>query len=134
MNLRWLTRPGFPAPAPLFIPGRFTFKAAPPEERLDEQTEEEWWLQRAFEAPPTLLPSLLWCAFAKDFGNIRPRTACSVYLFNLKAEILVFPYDDRGMDIVGPNHKMLSNIYFKHKAMLLDDDKEAMAETFERCV
>jgi hypothetical protein len=67
------------------------------------EVEPEYWIYLAFEAPVSLLETLLWCALAKDFQAIRPRPPCDFYLFNLKKSILVFPYDDRGMDVVGPN-------------------------------
>lgn len=105
-------------------------ESIPSDERVDENVEAGW-LNLAFEASRDLLPGLLWCAFAQDFSIIRPRPACAVYLFNLSAGILVFPDDDRGMDVVGPNHAMLSALYHKHRQALLDYDREAMVETFE---
>lgn len=105
-------------------------ESIPSDERFDEDIEE-WWLNLAFEASLELLPGLLWCAFSQDFSIIRPRPACAVYLFNLSAGIMVFPYDDRGMDVVGPNHAILSELYHKHKETLLDYDRVAMMEAFE---
>jgi hypothetical protein len=87
-------------------------------------------LHIAFDAPPSLLPNLLWCAFVADFGAIQPRPPCDVFLHNLPDRILVHPYDDRGMDVVGPNHPLLSKLYAKHNPLLLDYDRQAMQATF----
>lgn len=95
-----------------------------------EENEPESWLTLAFDAPQNLIQSALWCALAIDFGSISPRPLCSVYLVNLTAGIVVFPYDDRGMDVVGPNHERLASIYGKHRKYLLDYDLKKMEATF----
>ena len=42
----------------------------------------------------------------------------------------MFPYDDRGMDVVGPNFQLLLALYQKHHSYLLQYDIEAMDATF----
>ena len=96
-----------------------------PEEWFCEN-QPEYWLNIAFETPASQLQAFLWCAMARDFGVIRPTLHCSVYLFNLQDRVMVFPYDDRGMDIVGPNRDLLSRLYQRHNAWLLDHDRPAM--------
>jgi hypothetical protein len=78
-----------------------------------------------------LLPNLLWCALASDFGSIKPNPGCSYYLFNLQEGLLAFPYDDRGMDVVGPNRDLLTMLYRKYGTYLLDYDRPAMQRSFE---
>jgi hypothetical protein len=92
---------------------------------------EGWNVFLAFQSPASQLQSLLWIACASDFGAIAPRPACSVYLFDLAQRIMAFPYDDRGMDVVGPNDELLTELYWKHNALLLDYDRERMRTTFE---
>jgi hypothetical protein len=99
------------------------------EDDLDEEGMPEWWLTIAFEVPLEVLDCLLWCAFAIDFG-IRPRPECSIRLIDLNRGVLVFPYDDRGMDVVGPNFQLLLALYQKHHSYLLQYDIEAMDATF----
>ncbi|WP_236194728.1 DUF3885 domain-containing protein [Pseudomonas glycinae] len=94
------------------------------------ESEPEYWINLAFEAPARWLQALLWCALATDFGAIAPNPRCAVYLFNLKAGVMVFPYDDRGMDVVGPNKALLSRLYHRHQAYLLDYDRSAMDADF----
>jgi len=100
----------------------------PPSEIADG--EEERWLNIAFEGSKNIVLNLLWCALSVDFPSIRPNPGCLVYLFNLKSRIMVFPYDDRGMDVVGPNHDFLASLYRKHADYLLDYDRVAMDQTF----
>lgn len=94
------------------------------------ESEPEYWINLAFEAPARSLQALLWCALATDFGAIAPNPRCAVYLFNLKAEVMVLPYDDRGMNVVGPNKDLLSRLYHRHQAYLLDYDRPAMDADF----
>jgi Domain of unknown function (DUF3885) len=96
-----------------------------------EEVAEEGSLFVAFSASTTLLPRLLWCALAADIGSIRPRVPCSVYLFNLDSRVMALPYDDRGMDVVGPNPSLLEKLYQQHTAYLLEHDREAMRASFE---
>lgn len=92
--------------------------------------EPEYWLNVAFEAPVSLLENFLWCALATDFQTIQPNPNCAVYLFNLRSGAVVFPYDDRGMDVVGPNSELLFGLYKKYSSYLLDYDRPAMDDTF----
>ncbi|MCP3748830.1 DUF3885 domain-containing protein [Pseudomonas sp. SBB6] len=104
-------------------------------QRLDpddwfEEHQPEYWLHLAFEAPLSLLQPVLWCALADNPGTIRPSPCCGVYLFNLNQRLMALPYDDRGMDVVGPNHDVLSLLYRQHQPWLLDYDRERMDAAF----
>ena len=105
-------------------------ESVPPDERWDEDVEE-WDAFVAFEFPMARLQSLLWCAFATDFGSFRPNPHCSFYLMDIERRLLAHPYDDRGMDIIGANHELLSQVYFRFNAMLLDHDRATMDKTFK---
>ncbi|MBC3911348.1 DUF3885 domain-containing protein [Undibacterium umbellatum] len=94
-----------------------------------DEDDQVYWVNLAFEISSTALQSLLWCAFAFDF-SIRPNPHCKVYLFNLQKGIAVFPYDDRGMDVAGENHELLLHLYNKYNRQLLDCDRLAMDATF----
>ena len=61
---------------------------------------------------------------------IQPNPGCDVYLFNLQKKVVVFPYDDRGMDVVGPNRELLAVLYKRHQSYLLDYDRHAMEISF----
>ncbi|HEX4551195.1 MULTISPECIES: DUF3885 domain-containing protein [unclassified Pseudomonas] len=100
-----------------------------PQEWFRER-EPEYWINIAFEAPATQLQAFLWCALARDFSAIQPKPNCVLYLFNLKKHVMVFPYDDRGMDVVGPNKDLLLQLYRLHHTYLLDYDRHTMDTTF----
>lgn len=90
------------------------------------ESEEE--LLRTYVAFPVQkgdLPKLLWSALAIDLG-VQPRANCDVYLFSIKQEILVHPYDDRGMDVIGPNKAVLQGLFNKYRHYLLEYDMEVM--------
>ncbi|BBP70507.1 hypothetical protein PHLH6_25110 [Pseudomonas sp. Seg1] len=95
-----------------------------------DENQPEYWLNIAFTVPAAQLQTFLWCALARDFAAIEPTLHCAVYLFNLTDRVMVFPYDDRGMDVVGPNKALLSDLYHRHNAWLLDYDRAAMDSAF----
>jgi hypothetical protein len=85
----------------------------------------------AFEVAPTLLDYILWCALGADLG-IRPCPQLrAVYLLSLEQQVLVHPYDDRGMDVVGKNHELLAKLYGRYGRYLLDYDRPMMDATFK---
>ncbi len=98
--------------------------------KRDEDYADSLWHFIAFKAPIEILVNALWCALSSDFGNIEPSPMADIYMFNLNKEVMVFPYDDRGMDIVGPNKKLLKEQYDKFGSYLLDYDREAMDAVF----
>lgn len=92
--------------------------------------DADCWLYLAFEVPKEQLQNLLWCALATGFGSIRPNPDCMVYLFNLQKRIMVYPYDDRGMDVVGPNQDYLATLYRAFGRYLLEYDRPLMEASF----
>lgn len=86
---------------------------------------------RAFVAFPCgrdALHALLWGALATWLG-IRPFLIGSLYVASRERGIVVHPYDDRGMDIAGPNHALLAELHQRFHGYLLDHDRERM-DTF----
>jgi hypothetical protein len=92
--------------------------------------QPEYWINLAFKLPICHLETLLWGALAKDLAPIQPQFNCILYLFNLPQGVVVFPYDDRGMDVVGPNETLLRQLYCQHQEYLLDYDRAEMDSTF----
>ena len=88
-------------------------------------------LSVAFSTELAMLEGILWCALGADLG-IRPNPRLnSIYLMSLPNRVLVHPYDDRGMDVVGSNHALLARLYAKYGSNLLEYDREIMAATFQ---
>ena len=102
------------------------------EESWGESDDRGYWVNVAFELPFSKLQNLLWCAFAGDFGPLHPNPHCLIYLVSIQKEIVVHPYDDRGMDIIGRKFSPLRDLYEKHIAWLLDYDIEVMRKTFSQ--
>lgn len=101
-----------------------------PEDRFDENMEE-WFAYLAFELPVAKLEPLIWCAVATDFPQLHPNPHCSVYVLDIEQRLLAHPYDDRGMDIIGPNTQRLSELYVQFNSMLLDYDRATMDKSFK---
>ena len=75
------------------------------------------------------LPKLLWSAIASDMG-VKPRVNCSIYIYCSELGVLVHPYDDRGLDVIGPNKELLKKLYTKFHHYLLDYDIEEMDKKY----
>jgi hypothetical protein len=97
----------------------------------DDDSDEGFQINCAFDVPASKLPNLLWCALVTDFGSIHPNPHCLIYLINSANGILIHPYDDRGLDILCRNPIMLKALYEKHNSWLLDYNRDAMDRTFK---
>lgn len=91
-----------------------------------------------FEEPRTLvsfpveravLHRVLWGALAADLG-ITPQLECRVYLADPERGVLLHPYDDRGMDVIGPNRELLSLLFHRFRHYLLAYDLRRMEGFF----
>lgn len=83
-----------------------------------------------FEIDQPQLRALLWGAIANELG-IRPRVVCDLYFFHTKLGLIAHPYDDRGMDVAGPNQPALQYLYNQHGDWLLDYDRAKMRRAFD---
>lgn len=106
-----------------------------------QATKEYWFVPEAdndilgqhiiaFKISMKYLDNILWSNISSDLG-VRPSASCRLHMFDFNRSIHVFPYDDRGMDVVGPNHDMLKKVYLKYYHYLLDSDIDSMKETFQ---
>jgi hypothetical protein len=107
----------------------FWLEEVPIEDRWKENVTD-WNAFVVFELPATRMQSLLWCAFTTDFPALKPNPRCSVYFIDIERKLLVHPYDDRGMDIVGLNTDLLSQLYVQFNQILLEYDRSTMDSTF----
>jgi hypothetical protein len=82
--------------------------------------DSEVWELQAFEAPAARIPELLWHAITVDMGDLRSGPSAGVYLFNISKGIAAHPYDDRGMDVFGPNRSDLKDLGGRHAVLLLE--------------
>lgn len=93
--------------------------------------DKEWWINLAFYVSSSQLQNILWSPLAQDFTSILPQLRCLVYLFDLDRGLIVFPYDDRGMDVVGNDLNFLARLYQKYNHYLLGYDREKMDRHFQ---
>lgn len=83
-----------------------------------------------FNLVKTEISKFLWGTLANELG-ICPRSRCALYLFDFEIGILVHPYDDRGMDIIGTNRELLKETYVKFNEWLIDSDRKQMKAYFD---
>ncbi len=87
---------------------------------------------RLFISYPLKLGDLdkhLWGVLAQELG-IRPAFQSSLYLIDFDKKIIAHPYDDRGMDIIGSNIALLTDLYRTFYDYLLDYDLDQMKKSF----
>ena len=95
----------------------------------DYDGEPEPRILAAFRVDPSALDGLLWGALAVDLG-IRPRLPARVYLADPERGLLLHPYDDRGMDAVGPDRERLRELFARFHDCLLGYDLARMEAFF----
>lgn len=86
-----------------------------------------YFLEMPLTKPDVL--SVLWLAMASDFGPIEPRVNARVRIVDPERKVCLYPYDDRGMDVVG-DRAVLAAAYRAYNAWLLDFDRARMDAMF----
>ena len=94
----------------------------------DDPDAEEWTVL-AFSVDHETAGRLLWGALAADIG-IRPRLLGRLHLADPERGVLAHPYDDRGMDVIGPNRAAIADLYGRFSHYLLDYDRGRMDAFF----
>ncbi len=102
----------------------------PVEKTGDDEPDMGVWHHIAFCLQPEMLSSALWCALATDFPFIQPNPHALVYLIDAEQRVALFPYDDRGMDVIGDNHSLLSDLYHRFNHYLLEYDRPLMTRYY----
>lgn len=92
-----------------------------------EEPEERFFV--AFACERQAVRRLLWGALAHDL-RIRPRLEGMLYIADPARGIFLHPYDDRGMDVIGPNRALLAELYHRFNDRLLDYDRARMDAFF----
>jgi len=73
---------------------------------------------------------LIWCAIAYEMG-ITPKAPVMSYLADFERGIILYVYDDRGMDLIALAPEPLLEIYAARSEWLLDHDRPRMKLAFE---
>jgi hypothetical protein len=99
--------------------------------RLREWIEDDEWNRNYlfFSIGKSQLHKFLFGKLAAELG-VAPSFWFDLYIFDTKLGLLANPYDDRGMDITGPNKSMLKRLYNDCNGQLLDYDMKKMRDWF----
>lgn len=95
-----------------------------------EPYQDEWMDQpdprffAAFACGREVLHRLLWGALARELG-VRPRLAGDLFIADPARGIVLHPYDDRGLDVIGPRGALLE-LYHRFNDRLMDGDRARM--------
>ncbi|WP_024929979.1 DUF3885 domain-containing protein [Methylophilus sp. OH31] len=82
-----------------------------------------------FKTNKSQLQKLLFGKLGAELG-IKPSFWFDLYIYNIDLMVLLHPYDDRGMDVVGANKFMLKRLYKQFNNWLLKYDIEIMRQWF----
>jgi hypothetical protein len=98
---------------------------------LREWIEDDEWNRNYlfFNINKSELHKFLFGKLGTELG-IKPSFWFDLYIFDINLGVLVHPYDDRGMDVVGTNKFMIKRLYKKYHSYLLNYDINAMREWF----
>ncbi len=92
-------------------------------DQIEDEVIEDSYTRILFTIQRDLLVRVLWGPFAKDLG-IGPQIPGWVYIADKELGIVAKPYDDRGMDVAGPNRELLQRLYREFNDWLLDSHRE----------
>ena len=98
-------------------------------QQIDDDFGGETQTRIFFESDLGSVYRMIWGTVARELG-VRPCLGFNLYIFDPDLRILMHPYDDRGMDILGPNRERMSEIYAKYRDWLLDYNIAEMRERY----
>ncbi|MEN3794462.1 DUF3885 domain-containing protein [Fulvimarina sp. MAC3] len=75
--------------------------------------------------------ALLWASVGREM-DVQPKARWldTIHLADIKKKLALTAYDDRGMDVVGPDARELSSLYRTFNPWLLDHDRAVMDTKF----
>ncbi len=89
------------------------------------------WYAAQFSNHDASVSALLWASVAREM-DIRPkaRGVDTIHIADLQKRLALTAYDDRGMDVIGPDRPALSSLYRTFNPWLLDYDRAEMDAKF----
>jgi len=89
-----------------------------------------YWCRADIAHDLSQLDILLWASVGKE-GEITPKVRwLDLYVADVERGLLLYVYDDRGMDVIGPSKDSLEPYYREFGKWLLDYDLPRMDATF----
>lgn len=94
----------------------------------DWQRDATW---RAFDLKeaPDDRDVITWCAISYEMA-VTPKALVTSFFIDPARQVLVYVYDDRGMDVISLKRDTLLELYNKHQGWLLDYDRERIVGAF----
>ncbi len=84
-----------------------------------------------FENDPALVDALLWGSITREMGvTPEARWLGPIFIVDFELRLVLFAYDDRGMDVVAMDREPLLPIYRQFGDWLLDYDRDRMDARF----
>jgi hypothetical protein len=98
---------------------------------VHENEDDGTWTMRSFDLTESVenRDTLLWNAITSEMP-IWPSSTDLSFLLHPTKGILLYVYDDRGMDVIGSRPELLRPIYERFDRWLLDSDRTRMAQVF----
>jgi hypothetical protein len=95
----------------------------------DEITHCHWHAKEIWDR--CHLDEVLWLALGAELG-IRPTYHGALFVVDFDRNIVLFPYDDRGMDLVALERAPLEHVYHAHSDWLFEWNREEIDAVFLR--
>ncbi len=101
-------------------------------DKYNEWIEDDEWNRNYifYSIKPHEIEKYLFGKLGAELG-VSPSFWFDLYIFDTDLGVLVHPYDDRGMDVVGPNQNLIKSLYDQYSSLLLNHDKEIMDNWFD---
>lgn len=103
-------------------------KCAGDPELCDEITHCHWHAKDIWDRRH--LDEALWLTLGAELG-VRPTYQGPLYVVDFNRNIVLFPYDDRGMDLVALERAPLERVYHAHSEWLLEWNREEIDAVFQ---
>ncbi|MBX0292078.1 DUF3885 domain-containing protein [Hymenobacter sp. HSC-4F20] len=90
------------------------------------------WMRAHFSlsASQVPYPSIFAAIGNQDFGNRKPVLHGDTFFLNQRTSLIFYMYDDRGLDIIGPDVASLRYLYEEFNELILDYDRPQIDALF----
>ncbi|WP_395943076.1 DUF3885 domain-containing protein [Brevundimonas sp.] len=90
-----------------------------------------YWYAAPFKNDNASVSALLWASVSREMDiHPSPRWIDTIHIVDFRNRLALTAYDDRGMDVVGPDGPALASLYNQFSAWLLDYDRPTMDAKF----
>ena len=94
----------------------------------DSDESHQVWRALEIEADPRLIEAVLWSAL--KIWPVSGSPAAKFFIVDFERGLALWPYDDRGMDVIATSRGPLVDVYQRFQPWLLDYDRARMDAKF----